>query len=353
MYRVDIKNKKLIEIPATTYSELNLRERFDIQEWIAGTPKILGEPLMIMSKELILPSGRRLDLLAVDKEGALVIIELKRDNSGSDVEWQAIKYASYCSSFSHDEIYKHFAEYLGTDGDDAQVKIEGFINCEPEDLNQRQRIILVAKEFHSEVISAVLWLRESEIDIECIRLTPYFDQKGELFINPEIIIPLPEAKDYIQKKESKQKELKQSGKSSFSLEKSNLEPDELKNRIVESLTRDSELTPRFRAFLEIISQEDRIYNRDEVKQGLYEAGVGNDIGQSGRYLSNISQFLTKKSNPHLRQVVEFESGGTHGETKDNYHIVSEYHDLIQQALEETSREVSKEPQANNLVQPTS
>lgn len=353
MYRVDIKNKKLIEIPATTYSELNLRERFDTQEWIAGTPEILGEPLMIISKELILPSGRRLDLLAVDKEGALVIIELKRDNSGSDVEWQAIKYASYCSSFSHDEIYKHFAEYLGTDGDDAQVKIEGFINCEPEDLNQRQRIILVAKEFHSEVISAVLWLRESEIDIECIRLTPYFDQKGELFINPEIIIPLPEAKDYIQKKESKQKELKQSGKSSFSLEKSNLEPDELKNRIVESLTRDSELTPRFRAFLEIISQEDRIYNRDEVKQGLYEAGVGNDIGQSGRYLSNISQFLTKKSNPHLRQVVEFESGGTHGETKDNYHIVSEYHDLIQQALEETSREVSKEPQANNLVQPTS
>jgi hypothetical protein len=347
MYRVDIENKKLVEIPATTYSELNLRERFDIQEWISGTPEILGEPLLIISKELFLPSGRRLDLLAVDKEGALVVIELKRDNSGSDVDWQAIKYASYCSSFSHDEIYKHFAEYLGTDGDDSQVKIEGFINSEPEDLNQRQRIILVAKEFHSEVISAVLWLRESEIDIECIRLTPYFDQKGELFINPEIIIPLPEAKDYIQKKESKQKELKQSGKSSFSLEKSNLEPEELKIRIVESLTRDSDLTPRFRAFLEIISQEDIVYNRDEVKQGLYEAGVGNDIGQSGRYLSNISQFLTKKSNPHLRQVVEFESGGTHGETKDNYHIVSEYRDLIQLALEEASRKVTEESQANN------
>lgn len=353
MYRVDIENKRLVEIPATTYSELNLRERFDIQEWIAGTPEILGEPLLIISKELILPSGRRLDLLAMDKEGALVVIELKRDNSGADVEWQAIKYASYCSSFSYDEIYKHFAEYLGTDGDDAQVKIEGFINCEPEDLNQRQRIILVAKEFHSEVISAVLWLRESEIDIECVRLTPYFDQKGELFINPEIIIPLPEAKDYIQKKESKQKELKQPGKSSFSLEKSNLNPDELKDRIVESLTRPSDLTPRFRAFLELISQEDRIYNRDEVKQGLYEAGVGSDIGQSGRYLSNISQFLTKKSNPHLRQAIEFETGGTHGETKDNYHVISEYRDLIQQALEETSLEIPKEQLANKLVQPTS
>ena len=350
MYRVDIQNKKLIEIPATSYIELNLRERFDIQEWIAGTPSILGEPLLILSKELVLPSGRRLDLLAVDKEGALVVIELKRDNSGPDVEWQAIKYASYCSSFSHDEIYKHFAEYLGSDTDDAQSTIEGFLNCEPEYLNQRQRIILVSKEFHSEVISAVLWLRESEIDIECIRVTPYRTLEDELFINPEIIIPLPEAKDYIQKKESKQKVQKKPGKSSFSLERSNLEFAELKARIAESITRPGDLTPRFRAFLNIISQEDRTYNRDDIKQGLYEQGVGGNIGQAGRYLSNISQFLTKKSNPHLRQAIEFESGGSLGETKDNYHVISKYRDLIRQALEETSRNALEGSQAKNLHQ---
>lgn len=134
---------------------------------------MLGEKLLVIGKELVLPSGKRLDLLAIDKQGSLAVIELKREDSGSNVEWQAIKYASYCSSFSQDEIYKYFAEYLGTDADAAQVKIEEFINCEPEDLNQKQRIILVSKEFHSEVISAVLWLRESEINIECIRLTPH------------------------------------------------------------------------------------------------------------------------------------------------------------------------------------
>ena len=155
MYKVDLENKKLIKIPKTSFSALSLKERFDIQEWIEGTPEILGEELLIIGKELILPSGKRLDLLAVNKQGALVVIELKRDDSGSDVEWQAIKYASYCSSFSQDDIYKYFAEYLGTDADDAQLKIEEFINCEPEELNQSQRIILVSKEFHSEVISAV------------------------------------------------------------------------------------------------------------------------------------------------------------------------------------------------------
>ena len=353
MYRVDIDNKKLIEVPVTSFTELRVKERFDIQEWIDGTPQILGEPLLIIAKELILPSGKRLDLLAVDKQAALVVIELKRDDSGKDIEWQAIKYASYCSSFTQDEIYKYFAEYLGTDDDDAQVKIEEFINCEPEDLNQHQRIILVSKEYHSEVISAVLWLRESEIDIECIRLTPHLDETGTLFINPEIIIPLPEAKDYIQKKETKQKEQRRHGKSSFSLEKSNLESDELKARIVQSLIRSSDLTPRFRAFLEIISQEDRAYDRDEVKRGLYEAGIGTDIGQAGRYLSNISQFLTKKSNPHLRQAVEFETGGEHGETKNNYQVVSEYRELILKALQETTPKTDNELETNKLVPPIS
>ncbi|MCD4825585.1 MAG: MmcB family DNA repair protein [Phycisphaerae bacterium] len=336
MYRVDIDNKKLIEVPVTSFTERGLRERFDIQEWIDGTPQLLGEPLLIIAKELILPSGKRLDLLAIDKQAALVVIELKRDDSGKDVDWQAIKYASYCSSFTQDEIYNHFANYLKTSDDDAKAKIEDFVDCELEDLNQQQRIILVSKNYHSEVISAVLWLRESEIDIECVRLTPYSDKTGTLFISSDIIIPLPEAKDYIQKKETKQKEQRQHGKSSsFSLEKSNIKPDELKMRIVQSLTRSSDLTPRFRTFLEIINQEDRVYDREEVKQELYKAGIGNDLGQAGRYLSNISQLLTKKSNPHLRQAVEFETSGEHGETKNNYHVVSEYRELISKAIQET------------------
>jgi RecB family endonuclease NucS len=36
----------------------------------------------------------RLDLLALDKQGNLVIIENKLDDSGKDVTWQVIKYAS-------------------------------------------------------------------------------------------------------------------------------------------------------------------------------------------------------------------------------------------------------------------
>lgn len=203
MYKVDILNKKLIELSTTSFSELGMKERFDIEEWIEKTPSILGENLLVIAKELTLSSGRRLDLLCIDKEANLVIIELKRDDSGSEVEWQAIKYTSYCSSFTPDEIYQYYAAYLQISELDAQKKIEEFISADIENLNDKQRIILVSKEFNSEVISAVLWLREYSIDIQCTRISPFIDENKELFINAETIIPLPEAKDYIEKKEVK------------------------------------------------------------------------------------------------------------------------------------------------------
>jgi|ERR1035437_3672003 hypothetical protein len=203
MYKVDLKNKKLIKLSTISFSELDIKERFDIEEWIEKTPNILGEDLLVIGKEMILPSGKRLDLLCVDKEANLVVIELKRDDSGSEVEWQAIKYTSYCSSFTPEEIYQYYAIYIQSSELDAQKKIEEFISSDIEKLNNKQRIVLVSKEFNSDVISAVLWLREYSIDIQCTRITPYLDGNNELFLKPEIIIPLPEAKDYIKKKEIK------------------------------------------------------------------------------------------------------------------------------------------------------
>jgi hypothetical protein len=334
MYKVDIAAKQLRKLTPKTFAEMGLLERFDIQEWIESTPDILGEELLVVAKEYILPSGIRIDLFALDKAANIVVIELKRDASGSDVEWQAIKYASYCSNFVPAEIFEIFASYLRTDADDARLKIEEFIDEELESLNQKQRIILVAREFHSDVVSAVLWLRDYDIDLKCIRLRAYTDSDGDLFLNPEVIIPLPEAKDYIERREAKQKETSRPLRSSFSLEKGEFSPEELNAYLDASLSRQSDLTPRLVALLELLLSEDRVFGREEIKRALFAKGVGSDVGQAGRFLSNLSQFLTKKSNPHLRQVVEFQTGGEHGETKDNYRILPQYREVVASVVHE-------------------
>lgn len=334
MYHVDIEAKQLIPLHEQSFTYLGLRERFDIQEWVAKTPAILGEDLLVIAKELPLPSGIRLDLLAIDRQANLVIIELKRDDSGRDVEWQAIKYASYCSSFLADDIFALLADYLGEDQDDAQEQIEAFIQTDLDELNQQQRLILVAQQFHSDVASAVLWLREYELDIKCVRLQAYTDTAGRLFVNPEIIIPLPEAKDYIERKEAKQKEVKRGIRSTFSMEIGDFDEEVLAQKWRHTLNRQSALTPRFIEFVRILLSEQQVFDREEIKEKLYAAGIGSDIGQTGRYLSNISQLLTKKGRAHLRQVITFETGGSEGETKNSYYVLDEYRPFVQTMLDE-------------------
>lgn len=77
----------------------------------------MGEELLIIQKEFdgFSDTRERLDLLALDldKDGNLVVIENKLDDSGRNVTWQAIKYASYCSSLTKQDVIDIYQKYLG------------------------------------------------------------------------------------------------------------------------------------------------------------------------------------------------------------------------------------------------
>ena len=111
LFRVDPDTKVSVKPTEVDFSRLGLEERRDIQEWIVDNPEILGDDLMIITKEFsdFDRTNERLDLLAVDRDGKLVIIELKRDHSGADAHWQAIKYASYLRDAKRKDILRMFA----------------------------------------------------------------------------------------------------------------------------------------------------------------------------------------------------------------------------------------------------
>lgn len=164
----------------------------------------LGDSLLIIQKEFDGFDGtrERLDLLALDRNGQLVVIENKLDDSGRDVVWQALKYAAYCSRLKKAEIVGIFQEYLDqSGGGDAVSLICEFLGESTLDelvLNEGndQRVVFIAANFRREVTSTVLWLREHQIDARCIKVLPY-RFVDELFIDLQQVIPTPEAADYM------------------------------------------------------------------------------------------------------------------------------------------------------------
>ncbi|MDQ1154667.1 DUF4268 domain-containing protein [Brevundimonas sp. SORGH_AS_0993] len=203
MYRIDRATNSIQALKKVSFRELGFRERTHLQEWIARQPSALGEDLLIIQKEFagFSDTSERLDLLALDKQGSLVIIENKLDDTGRDVTWQALKYASYCSALTKEDIRQIYQDYLRKCGrtDTAEEALGVFFEQEYDDLTLNkgvtQRIILVAAKFRKEVTSTVLWLSSFRLRIQCFRATP-FTLGDDLFLNMEQIIPVKDTEEF-------------------------------------------------------------------------------------------------------------------------------------------------------------
>lgn len=214
MFKINAIANRIQPLETRRFSELGFSERKHLQEWLANHPQALtqddGDELLIIQKEFdgFDDTRERLDLLAIDKQGNLVIIENKLDDSGRDVVWQALKYASYCANLKKQQVVEIFQRYLdeqarqeGKESENAQSLLLEFLGA--EDLQsvqintlKSQRLILVAAKYRKEVTNTVLWLSQFGIDCRCFKVTLY--QTGdELFLNVEQIIPTPEATDFM------------------------------------------------------------------------------------------------------------------------------------------------------------
>ena len=202
LFRINPENRQSEPIKEVDFAQSGLQERRDIQEWVAANPGILGDDLLIISKEFrgFDRNDERLDLLAVDLDGRLVVIELKRDDTGPDAHCQAIKYASYFQRTSADKIIEIAAEYWDESRDDAVTQLLQHLGADDLNaLNNDQRIILASHRFAPEVTSAALWLNGKVPDlITCVTLTPYRDaQTNSLYVLASTIIPVPGIDDYL------------------------------------------------------------------------------------------------------------------------------------------------------------
>jgi len=124
-----------------------------------------GQELFLLGK-YIEPSKNvkdRIDLLAVDKEGTCVVVELKRGNHKLHM-LQAISYAGMMSQWEPDD----FLQLLD---DDQQEALLDFLDVDREDINRQQRIILIAEAYDYALLISAEWLSEQYgVGIICCRI---------------------------------------------------------------------------------------------------------------------------------------------------------------------------------------
>src|ERR1017187_8179139 len=104
---------KAERIAPETFVGLSIWERTHIEAWIQGNPEILGEDLLILTSEFdrFVNSSDRLDLLALDRSGNLVVVELKRDSFAGYADLQSLRYAAMVSSMTVEKLIPYYVAY--------------------------------------------------------------------------------------------------------------------------------------------------------------------------------------------------------------------------------------------------
>ena len=200
----EIRQGGLAAVSATSFEAEKLKERGDIQRILKERIEVLGDRLMVLAEEFSgwLDSSRRIDLLCLDADANLVVIELKRTEDGGHMELQALRYAAMVSAMTFEQAVDALARHRNKatpEHDAARAEILAFLGADAPDavtFGSDTRIILAAADFSKELTTTVMWLRDREIDIRCIRLKPYRLEDDRLLVDVQQLIPLPEAADF-------------------------------------------------------------------------------------------------------------------------------------------------------------
>ncbi len=204
-----IQQTGLADAREVSLTALGHRERQDLQQWIIADPTLLEDGLLVLAEEYdkwAPVSGRairdRLDLLALDQTGRLVVVELKRDDAPADVHLQAITYAAMVSRFTEDDLAGIYAQFLQRHGEaitDLAALDRLRAHCDSQidpQLLRRPRMILVARSFPRQVTSSAVWLNEMGLDVKLIQVRAWDTPTGRL-LTISVLYPVPGTEEFV------------------------------------------------------------------------------------------------------------------------------------------------------------
>lgn len=216
VFAIDESGGRFVGLESIPLDDISERE---FEKLIKENERFLSEDLIIIGEQESFPEvgGDAVDLVALDKEGAVVVIEIKRGRTPSDVDFQALKYAAYLATLSPEELAqratrffeeeenrslrKHLAD-LGLEMGEGDIDLASLLyqrfgaeteykhETYQERLNSTQRIIILAEDFDTRIGMVITWLADVGIDIRGMQYTQFRMGKKRLFQVIQVIPPL-------------------------------------------------------------------------------------------------------------------------------------------------------------------
>tara|TARA_R110002073_G_scaffold207517_3_gene367643 strand:- start:118293 stop:119336 length:1044 start_codon:yes stop_codon:yes gene_type:complete len=124
-----------------------------LEDVLAHDIGVADPNLLLIARQVPTAHGKFIDLLAIDADGNLVVLELKRNRTPREVVAQLLDYGSWVRTLEDDDIASIFEAYLKKfESDHAVTSLDDAfcakfaVKSMPESLNDSHELVLVAGE---------------------------------------------------------------------------------------------------------------------------------------------------------------------------------------------------------------
>lgn len=295
----------------------------DLEGWIESNPAIVGSDILIIGRQVPTKSGP-IDLLAVDRSGNTVIIEIKRGELPRECLAQAIDYASDVAEWTVERLDEECSDYAEKPLEDALAESFPEIDLEALNLNSAQRIVLVGFSIESSLERMIEWLSESYgVNVNAIVLSYVKTSGGDELLTRTSIIS-EEMEEERRRKQRKFGRYENLGTHDQQV---------LRRLLYDYLSSDKVTSRRMRDIIFPALLKAEVLSREQLKKAFVEFDPTYDESKVGFYLTLFSGQLSMKKNDFLRQVISYEHP-RYEWGKDNYSIRPEYRDLVKRVLDQ-------------------
>jgi hypothetical protein len=318
----------------TRMAETGRKEAHDLEEWISSNPSIVSSDIVVIGRQTPTKSGP-LDLLAIDKEGNIVIIELKRDALPREALVQAMDYASDIAEWSVEKLSEICTKYSGKSLEELLVENFPDLDLENIDINEVQRIFLVGFGIEGSLERMVNWLSSNYgVSINAILLKYIKTSNGDELLTRTAVIS--EAVEQLRTEKKKKFVIPMSD------EPGNYPSEILKTKLKQYLSQSLWSAQRMRKVLFPVLLRDGKVNREQLKNELVKFGEADNARDAGYFLSLISSQMGMVKNDFIRQVIGYEPHQDYPWIKETYFIRNEYTDLVKLVLDELSAKLKSD-----------
>ena len=169
---------------------LDLEER--LEDMLAEDPGMSGIDLLIIGRQVRTGYGGYIDLLALDADGRVHVLELKRDRTPRDVVAQALDYGSWVRVLGLEDLEKIYFDHHDGETDLGAAFAERFGSPLPDVVNAEQQFTIIASELDPTSDRIVEFLAESYgVPINAVFFRHFSDDDRDYLARTWLLDPQP------------------------------------------------------------------------------------------------------------------------------------------------------------------